>query len=366
MEHLLKEGVLILKKLLYVSLLAFILLLAACGGGSETSTDDAEEQTDTTEETTTETTDSSGDVKVMKIGSTDKPDVAMGKAMYKFKELVEEKTNGSIEVEVFPDSQLGGERDIIEGIQLGTIEGGPIGSAVMANFVPSFNLWSLPFIFPTREDSHRILDGPLGEATLKDLEDIGIIGFGFWESGIRNLTNNEEEIVSPDQLKGLKIRTLENEIQLDLWTELGASPTPMAFAELFSALQQGVVDGQENPYSVIAAANFYEVQKYITETEHLIGVNPFLVNKEWYESLTEEEQTAIKEAALEARDFQREEKAKEDAEFKAQLIEEGMEIRELTPEERQVWVESAKPVIDKYRDIIGADLVDQLLEEVGQ
>lgn len=354
-----------MRKFLYLFLFALVLVLAACGGNEDTSTTDTEQDVETTEQTD-ESTSNSDETKVMKIGSVDKPDVAMGKAMFRFKELVEEKTNGSIIVEVFPDSQLGGERDIIEGIQLGTIQGGPIGSAVMANFAPSFNLWSLPFIFPTREDSHRILDGPLGEKTLEDLQEIGIIGFGFWESGIRNLTNNNQEIVSPDQLQGMKIRTLENEIQLDLWTELGASPTPMAFAELFSALQQGVVDAQENPYSVIFAANFYEVQKYITETEHLIGVNPFLVNKEWYESLTEEEQNAIREAALEARDYQREEKAKEDADFKAQLIEKGMEIRELTPEERQVWVDAAKPVIDKYREEIGADLVDQLLEEAYQ
>lgn len=357
-----------MKKFFYVSLLALILVLAACGGGDSASNgaeaeNDSDGVTNQTEETATE---SAGDVTTMKIGSTDKPDVAMGKAMFKFKELVEEKTNGSIEVEVFPDSQLGGERDIIEGIQLGTLQGGPIGSAVMANFAPSFNLWSLPFVFPTREDSHRVLDGSLGQATLDDLKDIGIVGFGFWESGIRNLTNDGGEIVSPDQLNGLKIRTLENEIQLDLWTELGASPTPMAFAELFSALQQGVVDGQENPYSVIAAANFYEVQTYITETEHLIGVNPFLVNKEWYEGLTADEQQAIKEAAEEARDFQREEKAKEDAEFKQQLIEAGMEVKELSADERQAWVDKAKPVIDKYRGEIGADLVDQLLEEANQ
>ncbi|MHA6251835.1 TRAP transporter substrate-binding protein [Oceanobacillus sp. CAU 1775] len=351
-----------MKKILFVSLLALILFLAACGDDDG----DATETAATPDASAEEGTETSGDATIMKIGSTDKPDVAMGKAMYKFKELVEEKTNGSIEVEVFPDSQLGGERDIIEGIQLGTMQGGPIGSAVMANFAPSFNLWSLPFVFPTREDSHRILDGPLGQATLEDLEDIGIIGFGFWESGIRNLTNDGGEISSPDDLNGLKIRTLENEIQLDLWTELGASPTGMAFAELFSALQQGVVDGQENPYSVISAANFNEVQSYVTETEHLIGVNPFLVNKEWYEGLTSEEQSAIKEAAEEARDFQREEKSKEDAEFKAQLVEAGMTVKELSPEERQEWVDKAKPVIDKYRDEIGADLVDQLMEEANQ
>jgi tripartite ATP-independent transporter DctP family solute receptor len=347
-----------MKKVWLVGLLAFVLVLvAACGGGNASSSGDT---------ATTEKKADTGDSKVMKIGSPDKAEVAMGKAMYKFKELVEEKTDGSITVEVFPDSQLGGERDIVEGIQLGTIQGGPMGTSVLSNFVPKVNLFSLPFVFPTTEDAIRVLDGPLGQETLDDLEQLGMISFGFWINGARNLTNNEGAIKFPEDLGGMKVRTMENDIQLDLWKELGASPTPMAFSELFGALQQGVVDGQENPYSVIAAAKFSEVQKYITETEHLLGVNPFIVNKNWYEGLSEEEQIAIKESADEAREFQREEKEKEDAEFKQQLIEQGMEITELTSEERQVWVDAAKPVIEKYKEEIGEDLVNQLIEEANQ
>ncbi|MEK3934228.1 TRAP transporter substrate-binding protein [Sporosarcina sp. FSL W7-1349] len=350
-----------MKKLYFVMLLMLALILAACGGGGQS--DSSEGATSAESKPAESSSGSSGKATIMKIGSTDKKDVAMGKAMYKFKEVVEAETNGSITVEVFPDSQLGGERDIIEGIQLGSIQGGPIGAAVMSNFSPRFNLWSLPFIFPTREKSHEILDGPLGQEVLADLEDIGMIGFNFWESGVRNLTNNDSDIKTPEDLNGLKIRTLENQIQLDLWTELGAVPTPMAFPELFTSLQQGVVAGQENPFSVIAEANFYEVQKYLTETEHLIGVNPFLVNKKFYEGLTKEEQSAIEKAADEAQKFQREEKAKEDARYKELLIEKGMQITSLSPEERQVWADKAKPVYEKHKKEIGEDLVDRLLEE---
>ncbi|MBU8881347.1 TRAP transporter substrate-binding protein [Bacillus sp. FJAT-29790] len=346
-----------MKKILYLGLFLLVFVLAACGSQS---TSNGEKGSETTADSKPE--GNKGKVTVMKIGSTDKKDVAMGKAMYKFKEIVEKETDGSISVEVFPDSQLGGERDIIEGVQLGTIQGGPIGAAVMSNFAPRFNLWSLPFVFPTREASHEILDGPLGQEVLADLEDIGIIGFNFWESGIRNLTNSKEEIKSPDDLHNLKIRTLENQIQLDVWTELGAIPTPMAFPELFTALQQGIVDGQENPFSVIAEANFNEVQKYITETQHLIGVNPFIVNKKFFEGLSGEEQEAIRKAADEAQAFQREEKAKEDASYKQALIERGMIITELTPEERQVWADKIKPVYDKHKKEIGEDLVNKLLE----
>ena len=351
-----------MKKVMYGALLLLILVLGACGG--ESASDEGEKvevSGETTEKAPEKTTDKAV---VMKIGSTDKADVAMGKAMYKFKEIVEAETDGSITVEVFPDSQLGGERDIIEGVQLGTIQGGPIGAAVMSNFSPKFNLLSLPFIFPTREDSHRILDGPIGKEVLATLDDIGMVGLNFWESGIRNLTNNNAVIKSPDDLANLKIRTLENQIQLDVWTELGAIPTPIPFPELFTSLQQGIVDGQENPFSVVSQANMYEVQKYLTETEHLIGVNPFIVNKKWFEELSEDQQAAITKGADDAQAFQREEKAIEDAKYKEILIEKGMEITTLTPEERKVWADKIVPVYDKHKAEIGEDLVNKLLEEV--
>ncbi|WP_342505159.1 TRAP transporter substrate-binding protein [Sporosarcina sp. FSL K6-2383] len=355
-----------MKKIIYGVLLLLVLALAACAGESTSNEDAKPEETKSTDSSKSaekETEKPTEKSVIMKIGSTDKEHVAMGKAMYKFKEIVEAETNGSITVEVFPDSQLGGERDIIEGVQLGTIQGGPIGAAVMSNFSPRFNLWSLPFTFPTREDSHRILDGPLGQEVLADLDDIGMIGLNFWESGIRNLTNNDGEIKSPDDLANLKIRTLENQIQLDVWTELGAIPTPIAFPELFTSLQQGIVDGQENPFSVIAEANMYEVQKYVTETQHLIGVNPFIVNKKWFEDLTEDQQAAIRKATDEAQAFQREEKAIEDAKYKDLLIEKGMTITTLSPEERQVWADKIIPVYDKHKKEIGEDLVNRLLEE---
>jgi tripartite ATP-independent transporter DctP family solute receptor len=342
-----------LKKVFFIGMFLLVLALVGCGEQTTSSSDSDSESSG----------QESVEIKVMKIGSTDKAEVAMGKAMYKFKEIVEAETDGSIKVEVFPDSQLGGERDIVEGIQLGSIQGGPIGSAVVSNFAPSFSLLTLPFIFPDRETSHEILDGEIGQEVLDDLSSLGIIGFNFWESGIRNLTNNEREIKTPEELSGLKIRTLESELQIDIWTNLGASPTPMAFPELFTSLQQGIVDGQENPFSVVAGAKFYEVQKYLTETEHVIGVNPFMVNKQFFDSLTEAEQEAIVRAATEAQAFQREEKAKEDTEFKNQLIEYGMNITTLTPEEREQWIEKVQPVYEKYKNEIGEELVNRLLEK---
>ncbi len=347
-----------LKRYIYPILFLLLFALVAC------STDSAGTGTATAKLHDGKKAEDPGKITVMKIGSTVKADIALGKAEDKFKEVVERETNGSIKVEVFHDSQLGGERDIMEGIQIGTVQGGAVGTAVASNFSPRFGLWSLPFLFPDSNTSYRILDGPIGQEVLDDLEDIGIIGFNYWESGIRNLTNNSKEIKLPNDLSGLKIRTLESQIQLDIWTELGALPTPMAFPELFTSLQQGVVDGQENPYSVVASSKFYEVQKYLTETAHLIGVNAFMVNKDFFEGLTDAEQAAIKKAATEAQDFQREEKALEDADFKELLIEKGMIISSLTQEERQKWVDKVAPVYNKYKKEIGSELVDKLLEEI--
>lgn len=351
-----------MKKWFYAVLFISLLTLVGCGGGGQSAP--TSDSSGGSEEQPAANGNQSQEAKVMKIGSTDKADVAMGKAMFKFKELLEEKTNGSIVVEVFPDSQLGGERDIVEGIQLGSIQGGPVGAAVTSNFAPRLNLWSLPFVFPDRETAHKVLDGEIGQEVLADLEEVGIIAINYWESGIRNLTNDSGEIKVPADLNGLKIRTLESQLQLDVWTALGANPTPIAFPELFTSLQQGIVDGQENPFSVIAAANFYEVQSYITETEHIIGVNPFMVNKQFYESLTAEEQEALREAAFEAQAYQREEKAIEDAEFKKYLEEQGMTITTLTAEERAQWVETVQPIYEKYKGELGEDLVDRLLEAV--
>ncbi|WP_017725857.1 TRAP transporter substrate-binding protein DctP [Halalkalibacterium ligniniphilum] len=346
-----------MKKLFYIVLLLLLFALVGCGGESTSNANG---------DSAAQSPEANNEVTVMKIGSTDKSDVAMGKAMYKFKEIVEEETNGSIIVEVYPDSQLGGERDTVEGIQLGVIQGGPIGAAVVSNFAPRMNIWSLPFLFPDRETSHRVLDGPIGQEVLDDLSEVGIIGLNYWESGIRNLTNDSKVIKTPDDISGLVIRTLESQLHLDVFNELGANPTPIAFPELFSSLQQGVVDGQENPFSVIAEAAIYEVQGYVTETEHFIGVNPFMVNKAFFEGLTETEQEAIRKAVDEAQAFQREEKAKEDEHYKNFLIEQGMTITSLTPEERQLWVDKVQPVYEKYKGEFGADLVDRLLEEVNQ
>ena len=304
------------------------------------------------------------DVKIMKFGSINTKDRSITLAMNKFAEQVEKETNGGIKVEVFPDSQLGGERDNFEGLQLGSLQASIISTAVSSTFSPNMSILDLPFLFKDQETAYRVLDGEIGDRLLAELTDQGVIGMNFWENGYRYLTNSVREVKSPEDLTGLKIRTMESPIHLDLWKELGVLPTPMAFPELFTALQQGTVDGQENPYVVTATNRFYEVQDFLTVTQHVYGANIFLISKVFWDTLSDEEQAIITKVGEEAKEYQREVERQQAEEFLAVLKEKGMKITELTEEEKQVFKDRVQPVYEKYAKEIGEDLVNELLESV--
>lgn len=207
-----------------------------------------------------------------------------------------------------------------------------------------------------------MLDGEIGEELLAKLEDEDIIGMNFWENGFRHVTNSVKEVKSPEDLKGLKIRTMESEIHLDLWDAFGAIPTSMAFPELFAALQQGVVDGQENPYVVTATNNFYEAQDYLTETEHVYGANIFLISAAFWDTLTKEEKDIIQVAAENAKEYQREVEQEQAKQYVTQLKEEGMKVTTLTEEEKEAFIKKAAPIYDMYAEKIGEDLVQRTIE----
>ena len=206
------------------------------------------------------------------------------------------------------------------------------------------------------------MDGEIGQELMKDLEGTGVIGINYWENGFRHLTNNVKEVKSVDDIKGLKIRTLENKLHIDLWKELGANPVPMAFTELFTALEQGVVDGQENPVGNVAANKMYEVQKYITKTGHVYNASPFLISEKFWKTLSSEEQEIIKKAAEEAKEYQRQLNAEEDEKLFKEIEKEGMVVTELTDEQKQAFIDKVQPIYKKYGKEFGEDLVAKLLE----
>lgn len=302
------------------------------------------------------------EVKTMKLSVVVPKERSLAKGLFKFAEIIEKETNGAIKAEVYTDGQLGGDRDVFEGLQLGTIQGTTLSTGIIGAFDAKFNVFDLPFLFKDVQQAYTVLDGPIGQELLDGLPAVGVVGMNYWENGFRHLTNDVREVKSVADIKGLKIRTLENQLHIDAWKALGATPTPMAYTELFTALQQKVVDGQENPFGNVTSAKFYEVQKYLTETGHIYNASPFLISKKFWDTLTDDEKAIFKKAADEARDFQREANQQEDVDSKKFLTENGMTITELTPEAKNEFKQQLQPIYDKYAPSIGEDLMKKILD----
>lgn len=278
--------------------------------------------------------------------------------MEKFKELAEEKTNGEVVVELYPSGQLyASEREAIEAVQAGNIEMTVAASAPVAGFDKRFLALDLPFIFPDHDTAYEALDGELGQTLLDGLPEIGLVGLAYGETGMRQLSNSKRPIESPEDLAGLKIRTMENEVHIDTFNEYGSNASPFAFGELYSALQQNIYDGMENPINLVDQMKFYEVQDYLTISNHAYTATVGFMNADFFNSLPEDLQEKLKEAALEAMDYQRE-IARQQDEDGLEVIKEHMEINELTDEQKQQFIDSAAPIFEKYEDDIGTELME--------
>ncbi|MCI8650003.1 MAG: TRAP transporter substrate-binding protein DctP [Anaerotruncus sp.] len=275
---------------------------------------------------------------------------------------LEELSGGTMTLEVYPNSALGDNRVIVEGIQMGTIEMGMPSTAVLGGFTSSALVFDLPFMFKDYDNAEKVLTSEVGMGILKELESSNIIGLGWAVNGWRHLTANDE-IRLPEQMKGKKIRTMETQMHMDFWNSIGASATPMAFSELYTALQQGVVDCEENPYVTGTGAKLEEVQKYWIETGHIFDASPIIFSKVAYDKLTDEQKGWLQEWVDKyiEMDWQRVKEAEQ--EIADTLANNGFNvIVKLSDEEKQSWTASAQSVYDKYRDQIGADLIDAITE----
>lgn len=337
-----------------LSLLAFVLV--ACGGGDSNETEQNGENESASE--------SEGGEKVIRAGIGLNQNHPQYKGLLKFKEIVEEETGGEITVETYHSGQLGDDRTMTEALQLGTQEVTIPSTAPIANFVPEFSVFDIPFLFPSEEVADEVLAGDVAQDLLAKLEEKDLVGLAYWENGFRDLTNSERPVETLEDFDGLKIRTMENDLHLEAFKALGANPTPMAFTELFTAMQQGTVDGQENPYATIYLENFYEVQDYVSDTHHVYSPFVFLMSKQFYDGLTEEQQEIVRSAAEEAGEHQIELNREANAEYLQNLQDEGMEFSEISDEERQRMVDTVQPVIEDFKDDIGPEVVDGIMEAV--
>ncbi|WP_047153929.1 TRAP transporter substrate-binding protein [Aneurinibacillus tyrosinisolvens] len=304
--------------------------------------------------------------KVIKLGSVNNDKHTLFQGYTKFKQIVEEKTKGSIKVEIYPNGLLGNDRTMIEGMKLGTIQMVGASTSMFANWAPSMLAFDLPFSIPNEKGADAILDGPYGQKAGKQLEKENLILLGYMENGFRHLTNSKHEIKTVDDAKGLKIRTMQTPLNLATWEALGTNPTPMAYTELFTAMEQKVIDGQENPYGNMALDNFYEVQKYLTQTSHVYNPMGLVVSKKFFDQLTPEEQTVLKEAGLEASSYQRKLNRDKSEEYLKTLKDHGMVITELAPEARKQFEDKVQPVYTQFADKIGKEYFDEYMAEVNK
>ncbi len=252
--------------------------------------------------------------------------------LLKFGEIVAAKSGGKMKVEVYPDRQLGEEREMVEGLQLGTVDMAVVSTGPLLAFAPKIGVLDLPFLFKNSAHAYKVLDGDVGKSLLKELEARNIIGLAWWENGWRHLTT-KKEIKSPGDLKGVKLRTMQNPVHIAAFQKIGASPVPMAWGEVFTSLGQGVIDAQENPVTVIYTNSLWEVQKYLTLTGHVYGPHAVMVSGATWGKLTAEQKTWVRDAIAEATGFQRQTSQRLEKEQLEALKQKGMVVNsiDMTP-----------------------------------
>jgi len=281
-------------------------------------------------------------------------------AAVKFAELVKAGTNGAYEIEIYPNSQLGSSRDLIEGLQMGSVDITLTTAAVLSAFIPASQVIELPFMFKSREHVYKVVDGPLAAKIYAGDESKKLKVISTWENGFRNITNNVRPIVTPADMKGIKIRVMENQMYIDMFKALNANPTPMARGEVFTALQQKTVDAQENPMGQIASSRFYEVQKFLTLSGHTYSPEVLVFSLNTWKKIPVKYQDVIVKAAIEARDFNRKLSADKDDEFIALVKEKGMRVTALTPAQVAEFSKLMTPVWEKYYKVIGKELIEEV------
>lgn len=279
-----------------------------------------------------------------------------------FRKEIARLTNNQLQVDVFPAMQLGGAKENVDAVRSGTLAITWVGAAFLSRIAPELEAVSLPFVFDNREAAFRVIDGPVGQAIDKKLQSKGFISLGWMELGMRHLTNSKGPVRTMADLKGLKVRLQPNETHLATFRALGANPVAMDVKELYSALEQHVVDGQENPYTVIAAGRFGEVQKHLSNTGHFFDLIAVVASKKAFEQLKPEHQKAVREAMTATIAHQRKLAAEQEtakfAELKAKMT-----YTEITPAARAEMRQATLPVIESVKKRAGAELVNQVLAE---
>ncbi|MCK9381855.1 MAG: TRAP transporter substrate-binding protein [Sulfuritalea sp.] len=266
----------------------------------------------------------------------------------KFAQLVDQKSGGKMTVREFPNSMLGSESQQQSALQGGTQEMMSASTTTLAGIVKEMGVLDFPFLFANEAEADALLDGPIGKRLMDRLPEHGLVGLAYWENGFRNVTNSKRPINRPEDLDGLKIRVMQNPVYLETFKAVNANPIPMAFGELFTALETKTVDAQENPFSIIMANKFNEVQKYLSVTRHTYNSFIVLMSKKFWDKLSPKEKQIIQESAIEARNYERQVSRTDSGKALAELKARGMQVNELAPAELTRMRAILKPVSDKF------------------
>ncbi|HSB78759.1 MAG TPA: TRAP transporter substrate-binding protein [Candidatus Methylomirabilis sp.] len=298
---------------------------------------------------------------VIKLAHVHVPEHPTSVGCLRFAKLMEERTNGRVKIEVYPGSQMGNERELYEALMMGTLEMGTISTSSIASFTRESGIWDLPFLFRDSGHAYRVMDGSIGKKVdAIALEKTGVRFIGYFENGWRHMTNKVRPINKPEDLNGLKIRSMTAPVMIETIRALGANPVPIAWGETYLALQQGVAEGQENPHVNTFGAKLYEVQKYVSLTGHVYNPQVFSVNNKFYESLPADIQKLILMTAKEVIDQARRESQALDSDFLKKLVEKGMIVN--TPPDLAPFRAKGKIVYEKFASQVGgAGLINEII-----
>jgi tripartite ATP-independent transporter DctP family solute receptor len=295
---------------------------------------------------------------ILKLGHAVAPEHPYHLGAVRYSDLVAQRTKNKVKIDVYPSTQLGNERDMVEGLQLGTIDLVVTSTGPLGGFVPRMFVVDLPFLFRDRAHAYQVLDGPIGRELLNAFSAKGMKGLAFWENGFRQITNSVRPIEKPEDLKGIKIRTMENKVHLSAFRAFGASPTPMAWSEVYTALQQKTIDAQENPIAIIYFQKISEVQKHLALTGHFYSPTPLLMSLKAFNNLSQNIQKIMLDTAMECATFERnllrDNEAKQLAEIKAK----GMQV---TLPNKKPFQDAAAPVYKEFESQFGKETIDRIM-----
>jgi len=331
-----------------VLVLIMVLSMTACGQKESEKTPEAKAPAD--------------QVTVIKLGMTINEQDSFYVCASKFSELIKERTNGAYDIQLFPNSALGDERTMLESMQMGTLDSGIITSGPFVNFVPEFGTLDLPFLFPNNEAAYKVLDGDIGKEILSKLENHDLKGLAFAERGFRNLTNSARPVKTAADVKDLKIRVMENEVYIASFKALGVNAVPMAWTEALTALQQGTIQGQENPINVIHAYKMWDSQKYVTMTRHAYASAVITFSLEKFNKLPADVQEIFIKSAQEAAEYERQWVADNEASQIADLKKNGMDVIE--DPDLDSFKSAVQSVYDKYPQY--SDYLKRISEEIKE